>query len=85
MESTARHSRVTFPFRRIEALRDIPVPERSLDGLVTVVHHVFPNVVVARLSHHTAVMMLEPAGVDTTTVLTYRLTNDSGGAEADAV
>lgn len=84
IETHGRHSRVTFPFRRIEELRDVPADERRLDGTVTVVDHLFPNVVVARLSHHTMVVVLEPLAIDRTTLVNYQLTNrsSSGGTNS---
>jgi phenylpropionate dioxygenase-like ring-hydroxylating dioxygenase large terminal subunit len=86
VETVGRHSRVTFPFRRIEALRGVPADERRIDGMATVVHHVFPNAIVARLSHHTAMVVLEPTTTDRTTLVTYRLasrrsTNGDGGSD----
>jgi phenylpropionate dioxygenase-like ring-hydroxylating dioxygenase large terminal subunit len=85
VEHCGRHSRVTFPFRRIEALRDVPPTERRLDGTVTTVQHIFPNVIVARLSHHTSMVVLEPITVDQTSLVTYRLANrqaEEGAAQA---
>ena len=84
VETFGRHSRITFPFRRIEALRDVPASERSLDGMVTLVYHLFPNVIVARLSHHTTVVVLEPRTTDSTTFVTYQLTNQPPTAGTDA-
>lgn len=83
IETLGRHSRVTFPFRRIEALRDVPAAQRRLDGLVTVVYHLFPNVIVAKLSHHTTVVVLEPETPDRTRMVTY-LTADPEAGEAAA-
>jgi phenylpropionate dioxygenase-like ring-hydroxylating dioxygenase large terminal subunit len=85
VEHCGRHSRVTFPFRRIEALRGVPPTERRLDGAVTTVQHIFPNVIVARLSHHTSMVVLEPITVDQTALVTYRLANqqaEQGAAKA---
>lgn len=75
VEQWGRHSRVTFPFRRIEAMRDVPAGERRIDGVVTTVHHVFPNVIIARLSHHTTMVVIEPISVDQTNVVSYLLSN----------
>ena len=75
VETFGPHSRVTFPFRRIEALRDVAPVERRLDGAVTLVYHLFPNVIVAVLSHHTTVVVLEPLSTETTRFITYQLTN----------
>jgi len=90
VEAFGPHSRITFPFRRVEALRDVPPGERSLDGLVTLVYHLFPNVIVARLSHHTTIAVLEPLTPAVTELVTYQLGNrrsvasDDGGASRDA-
>jgi phenylpropionate dioxygenase-like ring-hydroxylating dioxygenase large terminal subunit len=73
VETFGRHSRVSFPFRRIEALRSRPPAEWRLDGMGTFVHHLFPNTVVVRLSHHTTVVVLEPLAVDRTRLHTFRL------------
>jgi hypothetical protein len=75
VEHSGANSRVTFPFRRIESLRDVSDADRILDGAVTVVDHVFPNVVVARLSHHTTVVVIEPESTDRTRFVTYQLSN----------
>ncbi len=80
VEHCGRHSRVTFPFRRIEALRDVPPAERRLDGMLTTVQHIFPNVIVARLSHHTSMVVLEPISVDQTAIVSYLLANRRGEA-----
>jgi hypothetical protein len=74
---------VTFPFRRIEALRDVPHKERRLEGTVTVVHHLFPNVIVASLSHHVTMVVLEPETIDRTRLVSYQLArpgSDAGSA-----
>jgi hypothetical protein len=78
VEHNGPHSRVTFPFRRIEALRDQPAGQRPIEGVVTTVDHLFPNVIVARLSHHTTVVVVEPVAVDRSILVTYRLTNRAG-------
>lgn len=75
VEHSGPHSRVTFPFKRVEALRGLPRGGRRLDGAATVVDHVFPNVIVARLSHHTAVVVLEPLRADRSRQVVYQLTN----------
>lgn len=82
IETYGPHSRVTFPFRRIEALREVPRPQRDLDSLVTVVYHLFPNVIVARLSHHTSVVVLEPEAPDRTRMVTYQLAKPSASEAA---
>jgi len=55
-----RHSRVTYPFQRIRKLAKVPPAERRVEGLLTYVYHLFPNVLVTVLSRHTNVVVLEP-------------------------
>jgi Ring hydroxylating alpha subunit (catalytic domain) len=75
---------VTFPFRRIEALRDRPPASWRIDGVATVVHHVFPNTMVVRFSHHTLVAVLEPISVDRTRLVTFQLAGRSPVEDGDA-
>ena len=76
-----RSSRITYPFRRIQKLEKVAAKKRKVEGLLTYVYHVFPNVLVIILSRHTNVIVLEPLAVDRTRQITYTLANDAG-AEA---
>ena len=73
-----RNSRVTYPFQRIRKLAKVPPAKRRVEGLLTYVYHLFPNVLVTVLSRHTNVVILEPLGVDRTRQFTYTLTNGGG-------
>ena len=75
VELFGRNSRVTYPFRRIAKLAETPPADRRVDGLLTYVYHLFPNVVVTVLSHHTNLIVLEPVALDKTKLITYRFTN----------
>ncbi|NJN52367.1 MAG: aromatic ring-hydroxylating dioxygenase subunit alpha [Gammaproteobacteria bacterium] len=77
VETFGHHSRVTFPFRRIEKLRAVAPELRKIDGMVTYVYHLFPNVIVAILSNHTTLSILEPLSPTQTRFHTYRLDNPS--------
>jgi phenylpropionate dioxygenase-like ring-hydroxylating dioxygenase large terminal subunit len=81
VESCGPNSRVTFPFRRIEALAEVAPEARRVEGLLTYVYHVFPNVLVTVLSHHTNVVVLEPVAVDRTRLVVYALANRAGGED----
>ncbi|MFC3225748.1 aromatic ring-hydroxylating dioxygenase subunit alpha [Marinibaculum pumilum] len=83
IEAFGRNSRVTFPFRRIARLAEVPEAERRIDGLLTYVYHLFPNVLVAVLSRHTMVVVLEPLSTDRTRMVTYGLTNPPAEGEDD--
>ncbi len=75
IELFGRNSRVTFPFRRIAKLKDVPLGDWRVEGLLTYVYHLFPNVLITILSHHTNVIILEPVALDRTKIITYTLTN----------
>ena len=73
-----RHSRVTYPFQRIKKLAKVAPSERRVEGLLTYVYHLFPNVLVTVLSRHTNLVILEPLAIDRTRQITYTLTNGGG-------
>jgi choline monooxygenase len=75
VETFGPSSRVTFPFRRIEKLRNQPPDSRRIDGMVTFTYNIFPNVLVAVLSNHTAVSISEPESPSRTRFISYRLHN----------
>jgi phenylpropionate dioxygenase-like ring-hydroxylating dioxygenase large terminal subunit len=60
VEHHGRHNRVTFPFRRVESFRDTPPDQGQLGKALTIVDHVFPNAVLARLTAHNAFIVIEP-------------------------
>jgi phenylpropionate dioxygenase-like ring-hydroxylating dioxygenase large terminal subunit len=73
-----RNSRVTYPFQRIKKLAKVPPQERRVEGLLTYVYHLFPNVLITVLSRHTNVVILEPMAIDRTRQITYTMTNGGG-------
>ncbi len=73
-----RSSRITYPFRRIQKLEAVPPAQRKVEGLLTYVYHLFPNVLITILSRHTNVVILEPLAVNRTRQITYTLANDAG-------
>mgnify|MGYP002623120092 FL=1 len=82
IEHCGRNSRVTFPFRRIEKLADVPPNQRKIDGLVTYVYQLFPNTLFTVLSHHSALLVLEPVAMDRTRLTTYVLADVSDDPES---
>jgi len=73
VETFGRNSRVVFPFRRIEKLRDKPRAEWRLQGLVTDVYQLFPNVQFVVFSHHVMLLILEPISVNETKSVIYQI------------
>jgi phenylpropionate dioxygenase-like ring-hydroxylating dioxygenase large terminal subunit len=86
LEHQGPHSRITFPFRRVEALRDLPPEQWDVEGALTVVDHIFPNAIIARLTAHTALVVVEPDGLDRSVLVTYKLAApDATGGVPDSV
>ena len=80
VEHFGNNNRVTFPFRRIEKLRDLPPEARNVAGKLTYVYHLFPNITLAVLSNHTSMTISEPLSPTETHFITYRLTNQGEGS-----
>ena len=74
VEMQGPNSRVCYPFRRIEKLRDAPRENLSLDRMVTLVNRVFPFASVNRLSQHYDVTLAEPESPTRTRYFHYKLT-----------
>jgi len=86
VESFGRNSRIVFPYRRINKLREVPAAERTADGFLTYVYHLFPNVMVVTFPTNIAIVILEPLAIDRTLVITYTVTDrpaDQSEAEAE--
>jgi len=77
VEHFGRNSRLTFPYRRINKLRAVPPEERSVNGMLTYVYHLFPNAMVATFPAFLVVVVLEPLAIDRTSIITYTLTQSA--------
>jgi len=83
VESFGMNSRIAFPYRRINKLRALPTEQRSVDGMLTYVYHLFPNVMVATFPYSILMVVLEPLAVDRTRIITYALTDHDGRVSDD--
>ncbi len=82
VEHSGLHSRVTYPFKRIEKLASLPESDRNIEGRVTYVYHLFPNCMVTVLSHHTILVILEPVAPGRTRNVAYSLARTNGDPDA---
>lgn len=82
VETFGLNSRVIYPFKRIEKLRDVQPAERSLNGMITSVYSLFPNVAVSVLSKHTTITIFEPLSPNRTQILIYRVINKNADGSA---
>tara|TARA_B110000495_G_C22997496_1_gene588261 strand:- start:205 stop:1365 length:1161 start_codon:yes stop_codon:yes gene_type:complete len=87
IELQGPNSRVCFPFRRIEQLRDAPRENLSLDRMVTLVNRIFPFASVTRLAQHYNVSLAEPESPTRTRYFSYKLTLPipDGGAPTEEI
>lgn len=85
IETSGRYSRVTFPYRSVNKLRDTPPEHRSAEGTLTYVYHLFPNVMLATFPGRRVLVVLEPVDLGHTRQISYTLTDrdpdsDAGGS-----
>lgn len=85
VEHCGRNSRVTFPFRRIEKLADVPPDDRRIEGRVTYVYHLFPNALVTVLSRHTILVIFEPIAPGRTRSVSYSLGHIANDPDGEAM
>jgi choline monooxygenase len=67
------NSRITFPYRNIERLRDRPETTWTTDARVTYVYHLFPNVMVATFPDLVLVIVIDPVDIDHSTLVIYSM------------
>ena len=77
VENYGQNSRVIFPFRRIEKLREVDPASRVIDGTITSVYSLFPNASISVLSKHTNLVILEPISPSRSKWVIYTLINKS--------
>ncbi|MGB0906007.1 MAG: aromatic ring-hydroxylating oxygenase subunit alpha [Maricaulaceae bacterium] len=83
IEFCGPHSRVTYPFRRIETLKGVPPAEQKVFDKLTYVTHFFPNVILAELTHHRTLGIIEPLSVGRTKITSYHITKSTDEAGKD--
>ncbi|MBU3017497.1 Rieske 2Fe-2S domain-containing protein [Paraglaciecola agarilytica] len=71
VEAFGENSRVAFPYQSIEGLRGKDQVDVSVDGRLTYVYHLFPNVVISTFPGCMQVNVLEPIDESTTRQHTY--------------
>jgi choline monooxygenase len=73
VETFGPNSRITFPYRNIERLRDRPESTWTTDARVTYVYQLFPNVMVATFPDLVLVIAIDPVDIDHSTVVVYSM------------
>ena len=73
VEAFGPNSRITFPYRNIERLRDRPESSWTVDHRVTYVYHLFPNVMFATFPNQVLLITIDPVDIDHSTVTVYAM------------
>jgi phenylpropionate dioxygenase-like ring-hydroxylating dioxygenase large terminal subunit len=83
VETFGANSRVTYPYRNIERLRDRPESTWDLGHRVTYVYHLFPNVIIATFPDMAIVATIDPIDLDHSTFTVFTLTAAEPSSPAD--
>jgi choline monooxygenase len=73
VETFGPNSRITFPYRNIERLRNRPESMWTIKRRVTFVYQLFPNIMLATFPDQVIVIVVDPIDVDRSQVTTYLL------------
>jgi phenylpropionate dioxygenase-like ring-hydroxylating dioxygenase large terminal subunit len=73
VEPFGPNTRITFPYKNIERLRDRPESTWTVDHRVTYVYHLFPNVMFATFPNQALVITIDPVDIDHSTVTIYAM------------
>ena len=73
VEAFGPNTRITFPYKNIERLRDRPESTWTVGHRVTYVYHLFPNVMVATFPNQVLVITIDPIDIDHTNVTIYAM------------
>jgi choline monooxygenase len=82
VEMFGRNSRITFPYRNIERLRDRPQSSWSVDARLTYVYHLFPNAMLVTFPNQLIMVAIDPVDIGQSTVTTYFMPRSSAADEA---
>ena len=77
VETFGPHSRVVYPFQRIEQIRSTRAEDRRLNGLITSVYMLFPNASISVLSKHSNLVILEPVSPTQSQWVIYSMVNEA--------
>jgi choline monooxygenase len=73
VEGFGPNSRITFPYRNIERLRDRPESTWNVGHRVTYVYHLFPNVMFATFPNQMLLITIDPVDIGRSTVTIYAM------------
>jgi phenylpropionate dioxygenase-like ring-hydroxylating dioxygenase large terminal subunit len=84
VETFGPNSRITFPYRNIERLRDRPEDAWTTDARVTYVYQLFPNVMVATFPDLVLVIVIDPIDIGHSALVIYSMVRPELAEQASA-
>jgi phenylpropionate dioxygenase-like ring-hydroxylating dioxygenase large terminal subunit len=84
VETFGPNSRIAFPYRNIERLRNRAENTWTTNARVTYLYQLFPNVMLATFPDFMVMVVLDPVDVDHTTVTTYSMASADVADRASA-
>lgn len=73
VETFGPNSRIAFPYRNIERLRDRPESSWTIGHRVTFVYHLFPNVILGTFPDRMVIFAIDPVDVERSRFTTYAM------------
>jgi choline monooxygenase len=73
IETFGPHSRITYPYRAVERLRERPEADWTVGRRITFVYHLFPNAVIATFPDRVVLIVVDPLDIDHSAVHTYSM------------
>lgn len=81
VETFGPNSRITFPYRNIERLRDRPESTWTIGHRATFVYQLFGNVMLATFPDRIFVIVVDPIDIDHSKITTYTVATPENAAE----
>jgi choline monooxygenase len=85
IETFGPNSRITFPYRNIERLRDRPESSWTTNARLTYVYHLFPNVMLGTFPDLVLMIVIDPVDIEHTTVTIYTMVTPEVAEKAEIV
>ena len=73
VETFGPNSRITFPYRNIERLRDRPESTWTIGARVTFLYQLFPNIMLATFPNVVSMVAIDPVDVGHSTITIYSM------------
>jgi phenylpropionate dioxygenase-like ring-hydroxylating dioxygenase large terminal subunit len=84
VETFGPNSRITFPYRNIERLRDRPETVWTTNARLTYVYHLFPNAMFITFPDFVLLVVIDPVDIGNTTLTTFAMVTPEVARQAQS-